>query len=357
MTDKDHSESSCHSCHSYRVMRFPPLDYQSQELDKEEVLPESVSAKEALPPTDYLEPTATGNKIISILKHCLVKKSDGTDGVEKTGIELRLQNNSDKTVGTAIFEVVFYDKEGNVVGTGKHELVELSPGPRALPVFIASSNHEDDKIVGYNARLVKATTAPTPSTDSNDKVNILKHSLLEMQIEADAFLIGVEFAMKNVSDITIATIIFEIEFFDKDGNIFEKVAHKEIEFYPGQARGVRIYSSTREFNKIKSYNIKIVKLITADIEKIQICRQEIKLNEAGELDITGSVKNISGVKTDTSIIANYFNLKNEDIGSKVVIIKDIEPKSYREFKFSFKPPEGEIVNTCSLKVVSDVSTL
>jgi hypothetical protein len=252
---------------------------------------------------------------------------------------------------------VFYDKEGNIVGTGKHELVELSPGPKALPVFIASSSHEGDEVVSYNARLVKATTAPTPNIASNDKINILKHSLLEMQIEDNAFLVGVEFAMKNVSDITIATIIFEIEFFDKDGKIFEKVTHKEIEFYPGQARGVRIYSSTRDCNKVKSYSVKIVKLITVDVEKIQICRQEIKLNKAGELDITGSVKNISGVKTDTSIIANYLNLKNEDIGSKVIVIKDIEPSSYREFKFGFKPPEGEIVNTCSLKVVSNVSIL
>lgn len=353
----DHSESSCHSCHTYGAMCFPPLENQPEEMVKEELLSEVVSTKETRLSSDYLEPTATGNEVISILKHCLVKKPGGSDGGEKTGIELRLQNNSDKIVGTVVFEAVFYDRDGNVVGTGNQELVQLSPGPKALPVFITSSSHEGDEVASYSARLVKATTTPTPNITGNDKVIILSHSFLEMQIETDAFLVGVDFSMKNASDITIATMIFEVEFFDKDGNIFEKVTHKEIEFYPGQARGVRILSSTRDNNKVKSYSVKIAKLITADVEKVQICRREIKLNKAGELDVTGSVKNISGVKTDASIVVSYLNLTNQDIGSRAIVITAIEPKSYREFKLSFKPPEGEIVNTCTMKVVSDVLTI
>jgi nitrate/TMAO reductase-like tetraheme cytochrome c subunit len=45
MNDTDHSESSCHSCHSYGIMRFPALEKQPQEMDKEVVLSESVPAK------------------------------------------------------------------------------------------------------------------------------------------------------------------------------------------------------------------------------------------------------------------------------------------------------------------------
>jgi hypothetical protein len=338
-------------------MYFPPLEKQSEKMNKDVLLSEDVSIKEAIPPTNNPELTATDNEIISILKHELVKKTMGTDGGEKIGVELRLQNNLEKTIGTAIFEAVFYDRNGNVVGTGNQEIVEFSPGPRAVPVFIASSSNEGDEIVSYCARLVKATTPPTSNVTGNDKVIILKHSFLEMQIEVDAFLIGVDFSMKNTSEITIATMIFEVEFFDKDGNVFEKVTQKETEFYPGQARGVRIYSSTRDFKKVKSYSVKIVKMVTADIEKVQICRQEIKLNKDGELDITGLVKNISAVKTDVSITANYLNLKNEDLGSRAIVITNIEPKSYREFKISFKPPESEIVNACALKIVSDVLVL
>ncbi len=81
------------------------------------------------------------------------------------------------------------------------------------------------------------------------------------------------------------------------------------------------------------------------------------MNKDGELDITGLVKNISAVKTDVSITANYLNLKNEDLGSRAIVITNIEPKSYREFKISFKPPESEIVNACALKIVSDVLVL
>jgi hypothetical protein len=357
MPDKYHSESSCHSCHSYEAMYFPEQGNEPEETVKEALLSEGVSAKEAIPATKYTGPAATGNEIISVLKHCLVKKSGGPDGGEQTGVELSLQNNSDKTVGTAVFEAVFYDRDGNVVDTGKREIYELSPGPRAVPVFITSSSHEGDKVAGYIARVVKATIPPTPNITGTDKVIILKHSLLEMQLQIDNYVVGVEFSMKNSSDITIATMMFEAEFFDKDGNIFEKVMHSELEFHPGQARGVRICASTKDYNKVKSYSVKIVKLMTTDVEKVHICRREIKLNEAGGLDITGSVKNISGVKTDAAIVVSYLNRKNEDIGSRVIVIAAIEPDSYREFKLDFKPPEGDIVNTGTLKVVSDVLIL
>ncbi len=313
---------------------------------------QSAPSTEETPKPVCPEPAAIGDERVSILKHGLVKKALPGEG-EQAGIEIKVQNNSDKIIGTAAFEAVFYDGEGNQIGTAKHDIIELAPGPRRVPVFIPSPS---DKAASYAVKVVRTTIPPTPNVTGNDKIKIINHSLLEMQLQVDAWMVGMEFSMQNISDTTIATVVFEAEFFDKDGNIFDKMQHKEIEFYPGQARGVRITSSIRDYNKIKSYDVKIAKLLTADFEKVQIRRRDVKVTSEGNLDIKGAVKNISGAKTDAAVVVNIFNTKNEDIGCRVILLKDIEHKALRDFQLTFTPPPGEIVDTCILKAVSEIVT-
>ena len=328
--------------------------FESENL-KETPLPESAPAQEAMQAPKYPEPKAAGNEMVSILNHGLVKKAAGPGARERIGVELKLQNNSDKIVGTASFEAVFYDADGNIVDTVKQHVSEMTPGPKALPVYVASSV-EADKVASYSVSVVKTTAPPTPSVIGNDKVLIVNHTLLEMQLQVDLYQVGVDFSMKNASDVTIATLIFDAELFDKDGDVIERVTQKEIEFRPGQSRGVRLCASTKDYNVIKSYAVRITKMVTVDFEKVQIRKRDIKINKAGELDISGSVKNIFEARTDAALVASFYDTANQDIGSKVVMITGIEPGSHRQFHFDFKPAPGDVVNTCILKIVSDIST-
>jgi hypothetical protein len=163
-----------------------------------------------------------------------------------------------------------------------------------------------------------------------------------------------ELAIRNISDVTIATALFEVDFYDVNGNIVDEVKHKEYEIYPGNSRAIFIASTTDpDIVRIKSYSCKLTKVITADVEKIRICRHIIRTVEKGE-EIEGIVKNISRFKTDAALVANFCNSNNENIGSKLIILKNIEPESTRQFSFVFHPREGDAVRTYSMNVIYDI---
>jgi hypothetical protein len=161
---------------------------------------------------------------------------------------------------------------------------------------------------------------------------------------------GVELAIRNVSDSTIATAVFEAVFYDQEGNILDTVKHREIDLKPDTSRAIHITSSINEIDKVKSYGVRIIRTTTADVEKVQLRRHEMRTTEAGEEEISGTVKNISEVKTDAALVATFYDPKKENIGTKVLVLRDIEPNTIRQFDFKFKPQEGDIVRSYSLNV-------
>jgi hypothetical protein len=198
---------------------------------------------------------------------------------------------------------------------------------------------EDDK--EYN-------TIQKSEVTGNEKIKILKHSLkIEFEDRGrnrKPYTSYINIAIQNISDIAIATALFEAEFYDIDGNILDTVQHKVVELSPNNSRSIFITYIGHEYYKIKGYNVRITRTTTSDIEKIQLRHHEIKTTEAGE-EITGIVKNISDVKTDAAVIANFYNLKKENIGTKVIILRDIEPKCIKKYHCIFKPQECERVKS------------
>lgn len=199
---------------------------------------------------------------------------------------------------------------------------------------------------------------PEPTAMGNEKIAIMKHQLTQLDMRkagvgAKNFYCA-ELAIRNISDITIATVLFEVDFYDVNGDIIDQVKHKEHELNPSNSRAIFIASTMDpDTVRIKSYNCKLTKTITADIEKIRICRHVIKTVENGE-EIEGIVKNISRFKTDAALVANFSNSNNENIGSKVIILRDIEPGCTKQFSFVFQPQEGDAVRTYSLYIICDV---
>lgn len=324
--------------------------------ERQSTMGEEKPCKQTGESLESVKSIATGDKGIAILNHGLYNKGGKIDEVKEIGIELTIKNASAKTFGSILFEAILYDIEGNILDKVEYKTFELPPNIKRT-IYITSSNKELDKINYYIVRVVKLTLTPEPLATGNEKITILKHSL---SIEEDAWTSGarVYLAIMNASEITIASAIFEAIFYDIEGNILETTQHKEIEIKPGMSRGLYIASSLHrkcDIYKAKSYNVRLIKTTTADVEKLLIMRHEINTTEASDEEITGTIKNISNNRTDTALVASFYNNEQENIGTKVIILKEIEPNTIRKFKFTFSPQAGDVVKTYILNI-GDLNT-
>ncbi len=192
---------------------------------------------------------------------------------------------------------------------------------------------------------------PEPIVTGNENVRILKHSLNRGRDGVrGGSTSGAEIAVRNVSDTTIASIIFEAVFYDIEGNVLDIVKHREIELKPKMSRAVLIRCPEHTKRALESYDVKIARMALADVEKVQLRHHEVRTIDTGEEEVRGIVKNISNERTDTALIAAFFNSKKENIGTKVIILRDIEPDNTRQFHFLFKPQKGDMVSTYTLNI-------
>jgi hypothetical protein len=323
---------------------------EAQETVKEEPLSEEQSTEEAKETPKVPEPTAIGDEKIAILKHDIYRKG-GDDSTAEMGIEMVVKNVSDKMIGSVLFEAVLYDIEGKVLDTVEHKTIKLDAN-RSRTIRITSSAPESDKVKSYHVRLAKTVMTPEPTATGNEKVIILKHSLSKI-IDLDrrsGGSTGAELAIRNVSDSTIATLVFEALFYDIEGNILDIVKHKEVDLKPNFSRAILISTSILESDRVESYDVRIIRTTTADVEKVQLRKHEIRTTEAGEEEVSGIVKNLSNVKTDAALVATFYDSKKENIGTKVIILRDIEPNSIKQYHFKFKPQEGDRISAYSLNI-------
>ena len=293
------------------------------------------------------EPTAIGDEKITILKHDIYRKGGERDSTEAIGIELAAKNVSDTVIGSVLFEAVLYDMEGNILDTVKHKTIELKPNA-SRTLRINYSGPKSDKVKSYCVRVAKTILTPEPTATGNERITILKHSLVAAEENyPDEREASVDLAIRNVSEVTIASAIFEVVFYDIEGNILDTVEHREIDLKPNTSRGIVINCSQQHNLALKSYSVKITRTTTTDVEKVQLRRHEIKTTGTGE-EVSGVVKNISSVKTDAALVATFYNPKKENIGVRVIVLRDIEPNNIRQFCFLFKPQAGDVVRTYTL---------
>ncbi|MFA5605228.1 MAG: FxLYD domain-containing protein [Dehalococcoidales bacterium] len=294
--------------------------------------------------------SASGSDEVLIKKHNLVYENKEEAVGSVLGVELEVTNISDSLIGAALFEAAFFDEEGNLLNTGNYKLINW-PSNYSRTIRIPCSAESTDRIKNYQVKLIKTATAPKPTVADSEKLNILKHKLIEACEEPGLKSpAGVEIAVRNAFQRTIATVVFEAEFFDIEGNVVSTIKHYEFEIKPGFSRSIFISSEVEELNIVKSYDVRIKRITTTDLEKVQLRWKKIETNENGEEEIAGAVKNISDDISDAVIFATFFDRENENIGTKTTILKDIEPGSVRQFQFNFKPQPGDKVVTCVMNV-------
>ena len=195
---------------------------------------------------------------------------------------------------------------------------------------------------------------PAPTATGNEKIAILKHNIFEIDMErgADDPTARLELAIRNVSDSTIATAVFEALLYDQEFNIIDTVKHRETKLKPDTSRLIRIITSipAYESDQIARYDVRLLRATTADVEKVQLLRYEVRTTETGEEEVWGVAKNISEVKTDAAAVVTFYDANMENIGTNVLILRDIEPNTIRQFDFRFKSQAGDTVRHCSVIV-------
>ncbi len=294
------------------------------------------------------EPTATGNDQVAILKHDLYR--DDGDAAEAVAVELGVKNVSDTTIGGVLFAAELYDIDGNVMDTVEKKTIDFKPGITRT-IRLEYSGADSDKVRSYCVKVVKVSMPPQPEATGNESIKILKHNLNEgLTGDHRKSGCGADVSIRNVSQSSIASIVFEATFYDIEGNVMETIKHREIELRSGNSRAVSIQCSKQGTNTPKSYSVKIVRMTTADAEKVQLRRHEIRSTDNGEEEVRGIVKNISNEKTDIALAATFFDYKKENIGTRVIILRDIGPNDIKQFHFVFKPIEGDKVKSYNLNI-------
>lgn len=300
--------------------------------------------------TDNIEynipgPSVAGNAQIKILSHSLINKKDREEGIGK-GVVINLLNTAEGNIGKATFRALFYDTKGNILGTIEKDVIDLERNKQCI--LRIESDQSDIK--SYDVKIVKVVITPMPIATGNKDISIIKHDLRKANTNGrGAVSTDINFAIRNISDKTLASIIFEAAFLDSEGNVIDIVKHREFELKPNSSRAV-IISTTKDYSGIvKSYKVAVVKAITTDIEKVQLRRHEIRTTENGE-EVRGLVKNISNTRADVALIATFKDAKEEKIGIKVLYLKGIEAGGLKRFYFVFTPPEGDSVKSYSLNI-------
>lgn len=293
------------------------------------------------------EPVATGNDQVAILKHDLYRKD--SDDKEAIAIGLKIKNASDAIIGSVLFEAELYDIEGKTLGTVEKKTIDLKPGSTRT-IRLEYSGPDSDKVRSYCAKVAGMTTPPQPEVTGNESIEILKHSLNIGFKHELGNMSSASITIRNVSQITAASIIFEATFYDIEGNVMDTIKHREIDLKPGNSRAITIQLDKPGIEKFKSYNIRIARMTTADVEKVQIRRHEMKTVGNGEEEVRGVIKNVSNEKADAALAASFFDDKKENIGTRVIILRDIAPDDVKQFHITFKPIEGDKIKSYNLNI-------
>jgi hypothetical protein len=194
------------------------------------------------------------------------------------------------------------------------------------------------------------------SNSGNNKIVILKYFLEQPNNNAlEGVRNSIDISIRNISIDKIASALFEAVFYDSNGNTIDKVKHREIEIDPNHSRSFLItsdYILPKDMNVklAESCKVTLLKVTTSEVERVQLRRHEIRTSENGGEEVRGVVKNISDVRTDAALIATFKDEKDEKIGIKVLLLKDIEPCSVKSFHFIFNAPENEKVKTYTLNI-------
>ena len=299
------------------------------------------------------EPRANGNEYVEILSHKFINKNSSME-MGKKGVIIDIKNIASSNVGKAVFLAVFYNSKGDIIDTVEQSANDLVTGKtRSLRILSCLSG---DIVCSYDVSVKDIILTPEQTVSGDDRIKILKHSFHEINETVDHWISQLEstvnVSVKNVSDKTVSTTIFEALFYDFEGNVIRSVLHKEYDIKPNCSRSfvITIECDKTKDDYARSYNVAVVKTVTADVEKVQIRKNEMKNLDNGGQEISGILKNISPSKTDAVLVATFYDYLGENIGIRVLPFKELIPDSLQRFKLIYYPPEDVKIGSYILDI-------
>jgi len=324
---------------------------ENKQDEKNESITENKQAENSEEISKIPTPVAVGDERVTVTRHDFYNETipDGTQIV--SGVKLEMRNNTDSVVASVHFDLNFINEEGRVFDSIASKVFNIQP--QSSNFFrVTSAKFRDNKIKSYDFKILDTTFIPEPFFAGNDYVTVLRHSVTDcVPGEGDwGDSARVEAAIANATDKTLSTILFDVEFLDIEGNVISTTEHVEQEIKPGVSRAIMIKTSIYEPGLLQSYNIKIAKVTTADVERFQFRRQEMSTKQTGEEEIIGTIKNLGTEIGSTAVVAAFYDYSDRNIGTKVIIVSDIEPDDVKKFRIVFKPQEGDVVRNADLQI-------
>jgi hypothetical protein len=290
------------------------------------------------------EAMAKGSVEVEVLKHSLLNKENCDVGVGK-GANVVLKNISGRYIYEVKFTLVFYDMDGDVLEETELKIENIEKD-QEYSINIVSALSEDEDISSYALEIGEAKMTPQPKAVGNETIEITSHSFLITEGEDTA---GVEFSVKNISNKTIARAVFQVEFMDHKGGELETVWQKEQELEPQSEKSIVAKTEKDGAVQLKTYKITVYKVVTSDVEKVLLYGHEMTDVE-GKKKITGTLKNISSEKTTAALVATCIDENGEKVGTRVVMLENLEPWVCKQFKIIFEVPEGDNVSSYTLRI-------
>ncbi|HAS04758.1 MAG TPA: hypothetical protein DCR71_03220 [Dehalococcoidia bacterium] len=191
-----------------------------------------------------------------------------------------------------------------------------------------------------------ARKAPEPVANGNKQVEIVSHKVLPKSGEGSPGK-GVYLEIKNITSAAIGKLTLQTLMFDAKEYVIDTVEKTVTDFQCDKTRILRIVTSAENAD-VKSYEVKITNIAVTPVAVAT--GDERKILPNGDVNVSGMIKNVSGIKTDASIAVTFLDTKKEEPGTVVLPVKDIEPGSVKNFSLLFRPPTGEKVKTYTIDI-------
>jgi hypothetical protein len=297
------------------------------------------------------DPIVSGNEKVEILSHELLPKKAKAERAGK-GVTFTVKNNAGTSIGKLVFEAVLFDAKGNVIDTLERSINDFEAG-NTYSLRVETAKAEKIDIASYDVHVKEMVVTPAPEVEGDHRIVIIRHSFQDtglLDVGITQIKRGIELAIRNVSGENIASAIFAADLFDAAGNFVSTLKHTESDILPNTSRAFLIQTTSVKDDIVRSYNIKLVKTVTADIEKVQLRRNEVKRLPNGREEVSGLVKNVSSTKSDAVVVVTFLDVNEETIGVRTTELKDIAPGTVHKFALDFTCPEGLVVKKRNIDI-------
>ncbi|MFA5629325.1 MAG: FxLYD domain-containing protein [Dehalococcoidales bacterium] len=285
------------------------------------------------------DPTVTGNEKVEFVSHSLILKKENKPGFGK-GVNFAVKNISEDVIGKLALDIVFFDAKGNVIDEIERSINDFEAG-NTYTVRALTAKAENIDVISYDVHVKETVITPAPEVTGNEKIAVMRHNFHESTIEeTNEIKKDIEIAIHNISGFNIATAIFEVDLFDAEGKFVTALKHTVLDIMVDVSRVLVIPLDLYLTDTVRSYDIKLTKTITSELEKVQLRRNEVNILPDGSEELSGFVKNVSNENADAVMVVNYLDANDETIGVRTLELKDIKPGDVQKFVIKFQAPEG-----------------